>query len=149
LDTGRGSIPGGAVALIFHSELDSESARSLDLAGAGADGDLIGAAGDCCMAAGPMRFGATRFMTVTPSRTGIIADSQRPALAATRPRAVTPRRRIGEIAEAQVPAPLAESRTVGMREVNLRAAGPAWVGGRTVAEAEAMPVAAGTDADTN
>src|SRR5258708_7971749 len=73
-DCGRDFIRGGEwVDRIFRLERVSGSARSLDLAGAGADGASIGAIAGCSMAAVDMRFTVVRSMTATRTFTADIA----------------------------------------------------------------------------
>ena len=72
-DCGRDFIRGGEwVDRIFRLEWVSESARSLDLAGAGADGASIGAIAGCSMAAVGTHFTVVRSMTATRTSTADI-----------------------------------------------------------------------------
>lgn len=146
LEFGRDSIRGGAsVARTFLSGLDMASAHFLDLAGAGADGVLTGAAGACCLVADHMGSRVTHFMTATPTSMGITVVTPRLMREAAAPRVVTPHQRPEEIRGVHAPAPLAESPAVEMHEVILPAECPACA---AAVAAVAMPVAVAMAAAT-
>ena len=144
-DIGRDFIRGGEWAgHSSHLELDSACVRFLDLAGVGADGDLIGDTEGCSTAEGPMSFGAMRFTIAILFHAGIIADSDGPASAARRTRAdfQTPKT-VEEIRQARVPAVLAGCSMAATCAGSLRADDPAWAA-EFLAVAEEDMVAAGT-----